>query len=111
MKKRNRPQRIDEIIDELKKTSALGQQLEYARIWDEWPRIAGEHLSGHGRPLTVKDGVLHIEADSPVWMHKFAYKKWHIIKYINRLAGRELISDVFVVLGPESDTRPPQYDV
>lgn len=63
--------------------------------------MAGPHLYEHGRPVTVKENTLYIEADSPVWMHKFAYYKWDIIKRINRLARRELISDIFIQLTPD----------
>jgi len=31
-------------------------------------------------------------------MNKYAYFKWEILKRINRLVGKELISDVFFVL-------------
>lgn len=81
----------------------LGKQLEQAAIWDNWPEIAGVYLAKHGRPSGIKDNRLHIEVDSAVWMHKYSYKKWDIIKRINRLARKELVSDIFVELASEDD--------
>lgn len=95
---RNDPQSVGKILDSLKKTSSLGDQLEQARIWERWNDIAGGHLAAHGEPKTIRDNILYVEADSPVWMHRYAYRKWDIVKRINRMAGRELVSDVFVVL-------------
>ena len=94
----NEPTEIAKILDTLKSTTKLGEQLEQAQIWEHWTAIAGPHLSEHGRPKSVKNGRLQIEADSAVWMHRFSYHKWDIIRRVNRIAGKELIHDVFVAL-------------
>jgi hypothetical protein len=41
---------------------------------------------------------LRIEVDSAVWMHKINYRKWQILKRINRMARKELVSDIYIVL-------------
>lgn len=94
---------VAEILARLKQSGKLGQNLEYARIWEHWAAIAGARLSAHGQPYTVKDGQLRVRADSAVWMHRFSYEKWGIIGRINRMAGKELISDLFVTLEPEDE--------
>lgn len=99
----NDPTEVGKILDDLKKTTGLGQQLDQARIWDRWSDLAGLHLAAHGQPKTIRDSTLYVEADSPVWMHRFALRKWSILKRINRLAGRELVSDLFVVLKADED--------
>jgi len=104
--KKNDPVEIGKILDELKRTTALGDQLDRARIWDRWNDLAGSHLAAHGQPKTIRDNVLYVEAESPVWMHRYALRKWDILKRINRLAGRELVSDLFVVLQDEEDAEP-----
>ena len=104
----NKPTAIGDILAVLKKESKLGKQLEQALIWERWPELAGPHLSAHGRPYTVKENKLVIQADSTVWMHKFAFRKWDIIKRINRMVGHELVSDIFVSLSPDDDPIPPQ---
>ncbi len=109
--KRNEPTGIGDILDGLKKTTGLGAQLERAAIWERWPEVVGKRLSGHGRPRTVKDKTLVIEADSPVWVHRYAFRKWHIIGQINRFAGREIISDAFICLADDEDPCPTQDGV
>ncbi len=89
---------VGDILGKLKTTSSLGKQLEQAQIWEHWERIAGAFLAEHGRPCHIRKGVLTVEADSPVWMHRFAYRKWAIIGRINRMAGHELVSGLFVRL-------------
>jgi len=103
--KRNEPAGIGDILKKMVQTTSLGKELEKARIVESWADVAGPYLSQHGRPATIKDGTLTIDADSPVWMHKYSYRKWDIIRRANRLAGKELISDVFVRLAPDDNDR------
>ena len=102
---------MGDILAGLKKATGLGKQLKQAQIWEQWARLAGEHLSKHGRPQRIRDKTLFVEADSPVWMHKYSYRKWDIIKRVNRLAGGELISDIFIVLPEDDEDAPPQDGV
>lgn len=95
---RDEPTGLGDIIATLKKTTSLGRQIEQAQIWDHWEQLVGEPYWRHGRPRTLKDGRLTVEADSAVWMHKFTYRKWELIKRINRRAGHEMVSDIFVTL-------------
>lgn len=104
--KRNRPESVGDILANLVKTTQLGRQIEEAHIWTWWPEIAGVALSEHGRPRAVHEGTLSIEVDSAVWMNKFAYHKWDILKRINRKAGHELVSDIFLLLTPDEEPMP-----
>ncbi len=106
--KGNDPANIRDILHKLARTTPLGRVLDEARIWEHWPAIAGQQLAGHGRPVGVKDKVLKVAADDTAWMNTFAYCKWEIIRRINRLAGREMISDIFLLLAAEAeDDAPP----
>jgi predicted nucleic acid-binding Zn ribbon protein len=103
------PKGIGEILEQLKRSTTLGEQLEFAEIWRRWPEVAGDPLFAHGQPRGVRDGRLYVEVESPVWMHKYAYARWDILARINAMAGRELVSDLFVVLQDE-EASPPSQD-
>ena len=100
----SKPTGIGDILASLTKSTPLGKRLKEAQIWQEWPSLAGKRLCTHGNPVVVKDKTLHIEAYSPVWVSKFAYFKWDIIGRVNRMAGQELISDIFVTLAGDGDS-------
>jgi hypothetical protein len=36
-------------------------------------------------------------------MHKYSYCKWEIIRRINRMAGKELVSDLFFLLAEDAE--------
>ncbi|MBI2433087.1 MAG: DUF721 domain-containing protein [Candidatus Hydrogenedentes bacterium] len=101
--RKNTPVDVGSILEQLKQTTKLGEQLEQAVIWERWPEIAGPRLYIHGRPHSIKDGCLRIEVESSVWMNKFAYQRQHVINRINRCARRRLVEDVFLVLMEEED--------
>lgn len=89
---------IDEILKGLTKNTSLGRTLEQAKIWEHWEELVGPALAAHGRPHSIKEKQLRVEVDSAVWMHKFSYRKWDIVKQINRFARNELVNEVFMIL-------------
>jgi hypothetical protein len=102
--KKSDPEQVGDILGKLTRSTPLGETLVQARIWEYWDRIAGPHLSAHGRPRDIKEGRLRIEVESEVWMHRFSFDKWRIIQRINRMARRELVSDIFFVLLPDGES-------
>lgn len=96
------PEKIESILEGLKKTTALGRSLRQALIWERWPDIAGPKMAPHGRPRDIRDGTLRIEVDSAVWMNTYAYRKTGLIRRINKMAGEKLVDDIFVVLAEEA---------
>jgi predicted nucleic acid-binding Zn ribbon protein len=96
---------VGEILEGLTRKSKLGAQLDQARIWENWAQIVGPRSAPHCQPETVKKDVLHVVAESAVWMNRISYAKWDIISNINDLVGKELISDLFIRLVP--DENPP----
>ena len=92
-----------DILKNLIATTPLGRVFEQAQIWDNWPEIAGAVLAAHGRPKDLREQRLRVIVDSAVWMHKYSYCKWEIIRRINRMAGKELVSDLFFLLADDAE--------
>ena len=101
------PTGIGDVLQHLEKTTKLGVQLEQARIWEQWETIVGPKLSKHGHPRSIKDGRLVVDVDTAISMHRFVYRRFAILRRINALARRELVSDVFFQLAPDDEPTPP----
>ena len=99
----NKPEHIGAILARMQQTTSLGKNLEQAKIWEHWEELAGKHLAAHCRPHSIKKGQLRIIVESPHWMHKLSYLKWDLLLRINRMAGKELVSDAFFVLASDED--------
>jgi len=96
--KKSELEHIGDILNRMKKTTPLGLTLEQAQIWEHWTELVGEHLAPHCRPYDIRDGELRIMTDSTVWMHKISYVKWDLLRRINRMAKKELVSDIYFML-------------
>lgn len=92
---------ISKILETMKASGELGQQLEQAKIWERWPEVAGAELMHHGQPRAVKNNVLYIEVDSAVWMHKYSYYKAELLAKVNGVFGELMIEDLHFVLSEE----------
>ena len=68
-------------------------------VFSELDRLLAEH----GHPKDLRERRLRVIVDSAVWMHKYSYCKWEIIRRINRRAGKELVSDLFFLLADDAD--------
>lgn len=50
-----------------------------AGLWQDWPRIAGEQLAPHCRPLTLQRGVLTVGASHPQWRQALQYNRLQLL--------------------------------
>lgn len=105
---KSEPVSIADVLQHLIKDGGLGEQLEQARIWENWPRLAGEPLWMHGRPVALRDGTLIVEAESAVWMHQYTYFRRRLIGRINKMARKPLVANIFVRL--DDGTRGSEDD-
>lgn len=95
------PEDIRHILDGLKATSELGRNLQEARIWENWSSIVQSPYNTKSFPLRVKDGVLVIEVENAVFLHKISYLKDEILEKVQQAVRSEIIEDVRFVLEDE----------
>ncbi len=102
---------VGDVLAGLKASSPLGGQLKQADLWNHWAELAGAELAPHTLPYRIARGDLQVLVESAVWMHKLAYHRWRIVRAVNRLAGEELVGDIYVQLADEwppfKDAEPP----
>lgn len=98
----NDPIKAGDVLAKLVKTGPIAKSLEHAQVWEHWEEIVGKQMAPHCKPVWVRDMTLRIEADSAVHMNKLSYRQWDIIKRVNRIAKKELISDIYIVLMEET---------
>ena len=57
-----------------------------AALWQDWPKLAGDALSSHCQPLTLRSGTLTVGASHPQWRQALLYSKPQLLAAI-RAAG------------------------
>ena len=60
-----------------------------AALWQDWPRIAGAHLSPHCQPLSLQRGILTIGASHPQWRQALQYSRSQLLASL-RAAGHTI---------------------
>ena len=63
--------------------------LAHARVFAEWPALVGADVAAHCRPVTLRDGRLHISAESTAWATQL------------RLLSATLLARLVAELGPD----------
>lgn len=101
--RRNETRSIGDILASLKQDVQLGRQFGLAVIWERWEEIAGKRLASHGAPRGVRDATLYVEVASAVWMHRYGLHKSKILGQIEAIAGRDLVTDLFLVLRDDDE--------
>ena len=100
------PEDIKDILAGLATKSELGRNLEEAKIWQFWDTVIPAPFNAHTYPLRVKNGVLHIESENAVWLHKISYLKPEILEKIRALIDPDLVEDIRFVLAEEDKPDP-----
>lgn len=65
------------------------QQGSLAGLWQDWPRVAGEKLAQHCRPIRIHGGTLFIGASHPQWRQALQYNRLQLLAAL-RSAGHQI---------------------
>ena len=85
-------------------------------IWQRWREIVGPQIASHARPYRIRNRVLLVQVDHPVWMHELHYLKEEIKEKLNSLLGEPKLENLFFLPGtfePEVQGQPsrPRVEV
>ena len=56
------------------------ERLPRYRVWLVWDKVVGEQIAARARPLRVRDKILEVRVDHPVWMQQLQMLKPQILK-------------------------------
>jgi predicted nucleic acid-binding Zn ribbon protein len=85
---------LKEIINQLIELKDWGEGIAFAKIKEEWIEIVGENFAEHIEPQKLKDGVLHLKADSSTWRTEMLIRKQLLIDKLNSFCGKNIIKSI-----------------
>jgi predicted nucleic acid-binding Zn ribbon protein len=94
------PTRLRDLLDASSRKLGFPNAAEVGRVWQRWPEVVGPEVASHAEPTSLRDGVLRVRTDSPVWATEIGYLGPEIVHRVNGAAGRELVNEVRVWTGP-----------
>lgn len=87
--------RAGSILSNLLQDNGYAQKLREHRAWQIWDKVVGPQIAQHARPLRIREGVLEVRVDQPIWMQQLRLMAPQILGKLNRALGEELIREIF----------------
>ena len=93
------PVRLGDALNDVKAPGGA-RPADIARLWSAWPALAGATVCAHVEPTSLREGVLRLRADSPVWATEVGYLADHIRARANEVLEGPVVREVRVWTGP-----------
>ena len=98
-KKEPQLERLGEILEKsLKRLDPSGRLVDYG-IWPIWNETVGSVIARNAQPDRIRNGTLFIKVASSTWMQQLQYMKEMITEKLNQRLGREVVKNIFFVVG------------
>jgi len=92
--RRGRPVRVAEILEGVLAELGLKERLAERKLLLAWPQVVGERIARSSRATDIKDGVLTLQADHPVWRQELTLLMPSIIARYNELYGPGTVREI-----------------
>lgn len=77
------PRRLNELLGSMTSRLGIASPRVIAAVFEGWGSLVGEPLATHVRPVGIRDGVLHLEADEPGWASQMRYLEGDVLRLVN----------------------------
>lgn len=104
-------ERLGEILSQsLKRLNLAGRLTEYS-VWPIWDETVGPTIALHAQPDKIRRGTLFVKVTAPAWMQQLQYMKDMIAEKLNQRLGKEVVKNIFFVVGKvETEGPPPKHE-
>lgn len=93
--------RLRDLLGPVGKALHLDDATSVGKLWRTWPDIVGEEIARHAEPTSLKDGVLRIRTNTPVWATEITYLVGEIKQRVDAALGKPLVKEIRVWTSPE----------
>ena len=97
------PRRLAGVLDGVVSRLGLRRDLDDYRVFEAWERVVGPQIARNAQPTRLDAKRLVVTVKSPVWMQEISLLREQIRRQLNEWMGRELVSEIFLVLGAMTD--------
>jgi hypothetical protein len=94
-----RPASAADLVQQLLQQRGMEGKIEEYRAWQVWDQVVGPQIARRARPIRIREGVLEVRVDQPVWMQQLQLLKPRILARLNEALGKELLRDLFLRRG------------
>lgn len=103
------PAAAGSLLRDLLQQRGMAEKLQDYRAWQVWDEVVGPQIAARARPSRLRDGVLEVRVDHPVWMQQLQLMKPSILARLAQHLKGGGIRDIFLQRGRVE--APPQAPV
>ena len=81
------PRAIRDVLGKVTKRLGMASPDALSTVFAGWPELVGDTIAAHVRPLGLRDGILHLEADEPGWATQLRYLGPDLIRAYRKKVG------------------------
>lgn len=71
---------VAQLLEKLLGDKGLDERLPRYQVWLVWDKVVGEQIARRARPLRVREKILEVRVDHPVWMQQLQMLKPQILR-------------------------------
>ncbi len=75
------------------------ERLPRYQAWLVWDKVVGEQIAKRARPLRIRDKILEVQVDHPVWMQQLQMLKPQILRKLHTELPNCDIEDIYLRRG------------
>ncbi|HUJ10086.1 MAG TPA: DUF721 domain-containing protein [Verrucomicrobiae bacterium] len=90
----------DQLVPRVMKKLGLEQRLQQSQVFYLWPSIVGSDIARHAQPVSLKNRLLIVAVDHPVWLQELSrYHKPLILQRVQERVGPKTVRDIVFRIG------------
>lgn len=94
------PQPFGRLVGGIARERGWQPQIAEGTLFGMWPQIVGPDISAHAQPTTLRDNVLHVQAESTAWATQLRYVQAQILAKIAASIGDGVVTSLRIT-GPK----------
>lgn len=95
------PQTLGAATNELSKSRGWTPRVAEGAVFAQWAAVVGEQIAEHAEPMTLRDGVLSISAESTAWATQLRTVQAQLLAKIAAAVGDGVVTSVKIT-GPSA---------
>lgn len=99
---------LGDILERTVRRLPLRRRLDDYEIWEIWDDAVGPTVARNARPQKIRNDTLFVTVRGATWMQQLQYMKHIIVETLNQRLGREVIANIFFVVGDIPPGTPPK---
>jgi predicted nucleic acid-binding Zn ribbon protein len=88
------PRKLGEALDRVSRGLGLPPAAATARLVQAWPEVVGEAVAAHTSPRWVRDGVLSLAVDDPVWAAQLRWLEADLLARVAEVTGPGVVDRI-----------------